>query len=896
MIRRYSSRQAPLDTFLPRVLAGAASYDRIAGYFASSILEIAGEAIEQVVGQVRVICNSQLDPFDVTTARAAQLAMRREWAQSIPEDIAPLMQARLARLYNFLTSGKLRIKVLPDARFGLIHGKAGVVTASDGTQIAFMGSANESRAAWTQNYEIVWSDDSAEGIAWVQEEFDALWHSPDAVSLADAVIEDAGRLSRRVVIATTDAWRQQPAPDPAAPIIELPVYRRESGLWAHQKAFILRAFEAHQRGARFVLADQVGLGKTVQLGLAAKLMALVGDKPILILTPRPLMEQWQNELWSLLAFPTARWNGRQWIDENGIVYPDVGPAGLGRCPRRAGIISTGLVKRQSDTLAVLETMRYECVILDEAHHARRQNLGPTHRNEPARPTNLLRFLHAIARRTKSMLLATATPVQLDPIEAWDLLSVLGEGNETVLGDAFSLWQRDPWLALDLVMGRAELEADVDATTIWEWARNPLPPAADSRDAAVLRRSLGVSDDTKVVPGGRYRDLRAADLRRLADLRTSLFRDHHPFIRHIVRRTRAYLESTIDPTTGEPYLKPVTVQLHGEADHEAIVLPAFLERAYQMAELFCREVAHRPGLNSGFLKTMLLRRVGSTIEAGRITADRMLGAADDDNDTEGDDVEERVSGLYPLMPSEQAALRAFADALHINQEDDPKLHHVLQKLREGWLEAGCILFSQYYDSIFWLAGALSRALPDERIALYAGASRSGLMQSSAFTPLSRDEIKQQVQSGRIRLLLGTDAASEGLNLQRLGTLINLDLPWNPTRLEQRKGRIQRIGQVSDQVDIYNMRYKNSVEDRVHQLLSVRLESIRAMFGQVPDTLEDVWVDVALAEEASARQVIDAVPNSHPFELRYDRIENVDWESCATVLTATSQLEPLRKSWA
>jgi superfamily II DNA/RNA helicase len=67
----------------------------------------------------------------------------------------------------------------------------------------------------------------------------------------------------------------------------------------------------------------------------------------------------------------------------------------------------------------------------------------------------------------------------------------------------------------------------------------------------------------------------------------------------------------------------------------------------------------------------------------------------------------------------------------------------------------------------------------------------------------------VQRGELRLLLGTDAASEGLNLQRLGALINLDLPWNPTRLEQRKGRIQRIGQLRDTVRVYNMRYQDSV---------------------------------------------------------------------------------------
>ena len=85
------------------------------------------------------------------------------------------------------------------------------------------------------------------------------------------------------------------------------------------------------------------------------------------------------------------------------------------------------------------------------------------------------------------------------------------------------------------------------------------------------------------------------------------------------------------------------------------------------------------------------------------------------------------------------------------------------------------------------------------------------------------------------------------LQRLGSLINLDLPWNPTRLEQRKGRIQRIGQLRSEVLIYNMRYRGSVEDRVHQLLSERLVNIRNMFGQIPDTLEDVWVAAALRDE-------------------------------------------------
>jgi superfamily II DNA/RNA helicase len=160
---------------------------------------------------------------------------------------------------------------------------------------------------------------------------------------------------------------------------------------------------------------------------------------------------------------------------------------------------------------------------------------------------------------------------------------------------------------------------------------------------------------------------------------------------------------------------------------------------------------------------------------------------------------------------------------------------------------------------------------------------------------RDEIKAKVKHGEVRLLIGTDAASEGLNLQRLGTLINLDLPWNPTRLEQRKGRIQRIGQVRDEVYVCNLRYRGSVEDRVHQLLSSRLEYIFDLFGQIPDVLESLWIDVAQGEVEDAKRLIDGIQQTHPFDDRYAKVENLDWESCARVLSATEIRKVLAAGW-
>ena len=93
----------------------------------------------------------------------------------------------------------------------------------------------------------------------------------------------------------------------------------------------------------------------------------------------------------------------------------------------------------------------------------------------------------------------------------------------------------------------------------------------------------------------------------------------------------------------------------------------------------------------------------------------------------------------------------------------------------------------------------------------------------------------------------------------------------------------------------MRYKDSVEDRVHELLSERLQDIFNLFGQIPDVLEDVWVAIALGEKERAKKIIDTLPKSHPFEIRYTQVEKIDWESCSKVLDATEKRRVLEQGW-
>lgn len=153
MIHRFSSRTGNLgEAFFKDALKDATSYDRIAGYFSSSIIEVAGEYIEQMQGKVRIICNSQLQADDVRYIKDQPQAMKLEWCEGKPEEELTNIPERLKKLYQYLITNKIDVRVLPNDVYGLIHGKAGVITKTDGKKVAFLGSMNETYKAWAKPY------------------------------------------------------------------------------------------------------------------------------------------------------------------------------------------------------------------------------------------------------------------------------------------------------------------------------------------------------------------------------------------------------------------------------------------------------------------------------------------------------------------------------------------------------------------------------------------------------------------------------------------------------------------------------------------------------------------------------------------------------------------------
>ena len=678
--------------------------------------------------------------------------MRKDWCSNNPEEEYKNMPSKLKKLYNLLKSGKMEVRVIPNEAFGLIHGKAGVITFKDDTKTSFIGSINESYSAFKINYELIWEDDSQEAIDWVQEEFNSLWNSRYAVPLSDFIIEDINRISKREKIDSIEAWKKEA--NPAEIVVESSVYRKELGLWDHQKYFVNLAFNEHKKsyGARYILADMVGLGKTIQLALSAQLMALYGDKPILVIAPKTLIWQWQEEINNLLDMPSAVWDAKDWIDENGIKHISDGINSIKKCPRRVGIVSQGLITANSPITEKLLEVEYECIIVDECHRARRKNLGQNKEHEKANPNNLMKFLLQISKKTKSMLLATATPVQLHPIEAYDLMNILSQKNDSVLGSIFSKWRTEPNKGLDLVMGK---ENSIKDTKIFEWVRDPFPPSSENKDFELIRRNLELKDDDFIIMHKSKDKLRKSELRRLERIiEGDYIQNYNPYLRHIVRRTRDYLENTINPETGEVYLKPVRVKLFGEGDREAIILPVYLKEAYKYAEQFCTLLQKRVK-GGGFFKTLLLKRLGSTMIAGKNTAEKLLQDVnyilDDDEDELVDFNNEDLSEFKNLSTEEITCLNNLIYMLEENEGNDPKYNLIHKLLLEyKWLERGCIIFSQYYDSAYWVAESLSKDLKNIKIGIYAGGDKSGIIINGRYERCSKENIKEMVKNKQIKI--------------------------------------------------------------------------------------------------------------------------------------------------
>ncbi|HOK47384.1 MAG TPA: helicase-related protein, partial [Bryobacteraceae bacterium] len=257
---------------------------------------------------------------------------------------------------------------------------------------------------------------------------------------------------------------------------------------------------------------------------------------------------------------------------------------------------------------------------------------------------------------------------------------------------------------------------------------------------------------------------------------------------------------------------------------------------------------------GFVMTIYRRRLASSFHALRRTLTKRLAElsnlslpatepAEMDEDASQDETGEEVMEAEDVAALQrEAALVEEREAIQgllkriARLGTDTKALKARDLLQEAFAAGydSALVFTQYTDTMDFLRDFLA-----EQIELPIGcfSARGGEIRdhSGRWSRCSKEEIKRKLRDGQIKLLVCSDAASEGLNLQTCGVLVNYDLPWNPMKVEQRIGRIDRIGQRYPKVRIINLAYADTVEADVYFALSDRINLFQGLVGKLQPIL-------------------------------------------------------------
>ena len=625
--------------------------------------------------------------------------------------------------------------------------------------------------------------------------------------------------------------------------------------WPHQAVVARRLVETWPYS--YLLCDEVGLGKTIEGGLALRSLILSGVvKRVLIAAPASLTGQWQRELATKFFLPfalalTGAGRRHRYLSprERELSSPSLYAPDL-------VIVSTGLLTRTERQPDLREAKPFDIVLLDEAHYARREN--PTRGTAvEARYGHLYETVRDVLRKKAECLwLATATPMQLDPIEVADLVQ---------LSNRVGAFQHDPSLLLSYysVLGQLASEEEPAAEN-WEFLRRAVA-AIKNQDPLLweyLRRS--VLEDGRVRVAAR-RWLEDGRVPRGTDRRNMLrlIFAAAPLSRVMLRHTRRLLEiykqnNRLDANLARRQILPVPRIVFNDQEGRCYDQ---LQAYYQgLAEQVAAHASSGTRSAVGFLLSFLRLRFASSLFAARETlrrrrervratlSDHLTDVGGEDADLEafvaGDDDsgdEDAVAALlHDRSPEDLAWERQRLDELLKTLEDlsgpSSKMIAFLQALEWRRIEGHpgrlqqTVVFTRFYDTLTDIVRRLRQLQPDLRVGTFSGQGGEYFdPERGELVSVDRDEVKHRFLRGEIDLLVCTDAAAEGLNLQTADLLINFDLPWNPMKVEQRIGRIDRIGQRHEDVYVLNLCYVDSVEQIVYDRLLRRLEETVGVVG-------------------------------------------------------------------
>ena len=940
----YSSNENnPIADFYIPALECAVNYDRKSGFFGSAILSRVARGIGAMLhnqGKMRLIMGCQFSPQDIAAIEKGYelreaLAFRLEADLQAP---ANFVQLKHFEILSWLIANEyLDIKIavptkdkdipIESDRLRLdpnhiFHEKVGIFTDSKGDRIAFSGSNNESLGGWERNVESFhvycdWEGDR--DLERVNEEayrFEQLWNDLSPNVKIFEIPEAVKQKLLRYTPNSKPVWKQddelkneeyrssenrnKEGKDRLINSSELLNFSKTSELlfnlhqhpgcldfclksipiqpWAHQLKILRRV--ADKFPCSFLIADEVGLGKTIETGLILRYLIVSQKvKRVLILAPASVQPQWQEELREKFNLHFWSYSQGKFKDCYGqTTKPALNPWNT----QNLVLASSHLVRRTERIEELLAAEPWDLVILDEAHHARRKS--PQQRKDT--PNRLLQLMQQLKTKTESLILLSATPMQIDPIEVFDLLDILGLAGHWSYGENFCNYF-------------SSLSDKPDSQTLDFWQTMSTDYfCRGGTECDRLREHLSNSDcalkDTASHKASRRHRLLAYKLRDTWKDGKSIVNPKKlakdtPFInasrnyltvntplkdlmfRHTRDTLRQYYKlGILDRDIPRRIVSDNAIAL--EPNREVPLYQAVSDYVRHFYKLAQKE--NRKAL--GFLMTLYRKRLTSSFYAIRESLQRRLEGINNisqDDLSDLDDADDAViTGLeaYLEEPVDPKEIEYLEDLLRQfeNTGEDSKLSNFLTILRRELSQReSAIVFTQYTDTMDYLRQNLQQ-LYGSQVACYSG--RGGeLYRGGEWQTVPKEQIKKQFREGAIKLLLCTESASEGLNLQTCGVLINYDLPWNPMRVEQRIGRIDRIGQVYPTVHIHNFYYDGTVEAKVYRRLRDRIDAFQTVVGnlqpilaQVPTFIEQAVMSADPEEEgvllAEFEQVLDTSP--------------------------------------
>ena len=580
---------------------------------------------------------------------------------------------------------------------------------------------------------------------------------------------------------------------------------------------------------RYLLADDPGAGKTIMAGLYIKELLIRGDlQHCLVVCPGSLAEQWQDELWRRFHLPfDILTNDRIEASRTGNVFTEI-PLLIARLDK---------LSRNEDLQEKLAQVDWDLVVCDEAH-----KMSATFWGGEVKFTKRYRLGQRLGTVARHFLLMTATPHNGKETDFQLFMALLD-------GDRFEGRFRDGVHTVDV---------------------------SDMMRRMVKERLLKF-DGTRLFPERKAYTVAYT----LSDAEAALYKRVTEYVRNEFNRAEALLDGGRTRTVG---FALTILQRRLASSPEAIYQS--LRRRRERLESKLREA-----------KT-ISRGAQAEAEWARSQADITLSddeldELDDAPATEVEDLEEQLLDqataartvaelqieIGTLEGLEEQARQVLMTGTDCKWEELSRLLQDEVAMFDGQGQRRkLVIFSEHRDTVRYVA---------DRIRTLLGRTQAVVTIDGSMGREERRKTQEAfTQDKDVFILVATDAAGEGINLQRAHLMINYDLPWNPNRIEQRFGRIHRIGQ-TEVCHLWNMVANETREGDVYVTLLRKLEAeSQALGGAVFDVLGQ-----AIDGTELRRLMIEAIRYGDRPEVRARLTQKIEGALDRERLQALMEEEPL-----